>query len=159
MKVLNTLLHNSQKRKVNFSWKIVNVFKLLTLLSIQEQHPCLLFDFIYTFYFYLGFLSQPLTNHHGTGRGGYFFNFSLPLPPASQTLRHQPSDYCRDLTSAHRQQLDLTREPLVSERNSLVTKLRALIYTILQFTGFNNDNNSNHGLLATSTLHGSSCSK
>ena len=29
------------------------------------------------------------------GRGGYLFNSSLPLPPASQTLRYQPGDYCR----------------------------------------------------------------
>ena len=41
------------------------------------------------FSFYLGFLSQPFTNHRTAGdEGGHFFNFSLPLPPASQTLRH-----------------------------------------------------------------------
>ena len=26
---------------------------------------------------------------------------SLPHPPASQTLRHSPGDYCRGLISAH----------------------------------------------------------
>ena len=51
---------------------------------------------------------------------------SLPLPHASQTFRHYPGDYCRDLTSAHRQQPDSNREPLVSERKSITTKLRAL---------------------------------
>ena len=41
------------------------------------------------FFFYLGFLSQPFTNHRTTREGGeHFFNFSLPLSPASQTLRH-----------------------------------------------------------------------
>ena len=35
-------------------------------------------------FFYLGFLSQPFTNHRTAGEGGgHFFNFSLPLPPDS----------------------------------------------------------------------------
>ena len=43
----------------------------------------------YDFFFYLVFLSQPFTNHRNAGEwGGHFFNSSLPLPPASQTLRH-----------------------------------------------------------------------
>ena len=41
-----------------------------------------------------------ITGLQGKG-GGHFFNFSLPLPPASQTLRHWPGDCCRELTSAH----------------------------------------------------------
>ena len=56
--------------------------------------------------------------------GGHFFNSSLPLPSASQTLRHQPGDYCRELTSAHSQQPGSNQEPLVSEWKSLTTKLR-----------------------------------
>ena len=48
MKVLCTLLHNSQKRKMNFSLKVVIILKLLALLSIREWHPCLIFDLIYT---------------------------------------------------------------------------------------------------------------
>ena len=49
MKALSGVqLHNSQKRKMNFSLKILNILKLLTLLSIWEWHPCLLFDFKYT---------------------------------------------------------------------------------------------------------------
>ena len=71
--------------------------------------------------------------------GGHFFNSSLPLPPASQTLRHQPGDYCRELTSAHSQQPDSNREPLVSERKSLTTKLRALF--------IDNDTSYLHSLL------------
>ena len=41
------------------------------------------------FFFYLGFLSRTFTNHRTAGEGGgRFFNSSLPLPPASQALRH-----------------------------------------------------------------------
>ena len=41
------------------------------------------------FFFYLDFLSQLFTNHRTAGEGGgHFFNCSLPLPPASQALRH-----------------------------------------------------------------------
>ena len=41
------------------------------------------------FFFYLGFLSRTFTIHGTAGAGGgYLFNPSLPLPPASQTLRH-----------------------------------------------------------------------
>ena len=66
------------------------------------------------FFFYLGFLSRTFTNLRTAGEGGgHFFNSSLPLPPASQTLRHQPGDYCRALTSAHSQQPDSNLEPLV----------------------------------------------
>ena len=44
---------------------------------------------IYIFFFYLGFLSRTFTIHGTAGEGGgYLFNSSLPLPPASQTLRH-----------------------------------------------------------------------
>ena len=41
-------------------------------------------------YFFLsGFSLRTLTNHWTAGEGGWhFFNSSLPLPPASQTLRH-----------------------------------------------------------------------
>ena len=73
------------------------------------------------------FLSRTFTNHRTAGKGGgHFLNSSLPLPPASQTLRHQPGDCCRELTSAHSQQPDSSRKPLVSESKSLTTKLRAL---------------------------------
>ena len=49
----------------------------------------LLFFFFFFFLFYLGFLSRTFTIHGTAGEGGgYLFNSSLPLPPASQTLRH-----------------------------------------------------------------------
>ena len=41
------------------------------------------------FFFCLGFLSRTFTNHRTAGEGaGHFINSSLPLSPASQTLRH-----------------------------------------------------------------------
>ena len=80
-------------------------------------------------FFYLGFLLRTFTNDRTAGQGeGHFFNSSLPLPPASQARRHWPGDCCGELTSAHSQQPDSSREPLVSERKSLTTKLRALGY-------------------------------
>ena len=54
-------------------------------------------------FFYRGFLSRPFTNHRTAGKGGWhFFNSSLTLPPASQTLTHSLGNYCWELTSAHR---------------------------------------------------------
>ena len=39
-------------------------------------------------FFYVGFLSPALMIHRAVGEGGgYFFNSSVPLPSASQTLR------------------------------------------------------------------------
>ena len=41
------------------------------------------------FFFYLSFLSQTFMIQRAAGEGrGYFFQSSLPLPLASQTLRH-----------------------------------------------------------------------
>ena len=49
-----------------------------------------------------GFFLQTFLLHRIAGEGeGYPFNISLPLPPASQTLRHYLGDYCRELTSTH----------------------------------------------------------
>ena len=59
------------------------------------------------FFFYLSFLSRTFINHRTVGEGGgNFFISSRLFPPASQTLGHQPGDYCRELTSAHSQQPD-----------------------------------------------------
>ena len=56
--------------------------------------------------------------------GGYFFNSSLPLLPAPQSLRYQPSDYCRELTSfGYSWQSHSNREPLGSKHKSLNTEL------------------------------------
>ena len=79
-------------------------------------------------FFFLSWFS--FTNIHRTAGegGGYIFHSFLPLPPASQILRHYPDDYCRELASTHSQQPDSKWEPLVSERKSLTTKLRALSF-------------------------------
>ena len=55
---------------------------------------------------FLSFLSGfVFTNIHDSQdsrrRGRLSLNSSLPLTPASQTLRHQPGDYCRELNYAH----------------------------------------------------------
>ena len=79
------------------------------------------------FFFYVNFLSRKFAIHRTAGEGrGYLFNSSLPFPPTLQTLRHQPGDCCRELISTHSQQPDSNREPLVSERKSLTTKLLQL---------------------------------
>ena len=77
--------------------------KLILLCFRFEQHRSaltvanlifLLLLLIYIF-FYLGLLSETISNYK-TARegGGHFFNSSLPLPPASQT-----SDISRAITS------------------------------------------------------------
>ena len=82
-----------------------------------------------SFFFYLGFLSKTFTIHRTAGEGGgYPFNSSLPLPPSSQTLRHQPGDYCREIISTHSQQPDSSWKSLASARKLQTTKLRALKY-------------------------------
>ena len=84
----------------------------------------------------LGFSFTSIHDIHKTAEegGGYLFNSSLPLPPASQTLRHQPGDYCREFTSAHSLQPDSNQEPLVSERKLLTTKLHALKDILVYFS-------------------------
>ena len=51
---------------------------------------CSVSTYFFFFFFFLSGFS--FTNIHESqdcrGRGGHFFNSSLPLPPASQTLRH-----------------------------------------------------------------------
>ena len=45
--------------------------------------------YIYICIFYLGFISELFTIHMTAGEErGYFFHSSLPIVPASQTIRH-----------------------------------------------------------------------
>ena len=69
-----------------------------------------------------------LTNIHDSqsSRERRSYNSALPLKATSQTLRHQLSNYCRELTSGRTQRPDSNREPLNSERKLLTTKLRVL---------------------------------
>ena len=86
------------------------------------------------FFFYLGFASRTFANHR-TARegGGYSIDSLLPFPPASQALRHWPGDCCRELTSAHSQQPDSNREPLVSGRKLLTTNLHTLDHGYMKY--------------------------
>ena len=84
------------------------------------------------FFFLSGLSSTNITIHRAAGEGGgYLFISSLPIPPTSQTFRHQPDNYCPELTSAHSKQPNWNREPLVYERKSLGTKLSNLIIKIV----------------------------
>ena len=107
--------------------------------SLKTIYFFMLIYFLYIFYIffniYLGFLLRTFTNHQTTGEGGgHVFNSSLPLPPNSQTIRHQQGNYFRQLTSTHSQQPDPSRELLVSERKWLTTKLEgwgSIYFTML----------------------------
>ena len=67
---------------------------------------------LFSFFFYLGFASRTLKNHRTAREGvGHSINSSLPIPPASEKLRHQPRDYCRELISAHSKQPDHVLTP------------------------------------------------
>ena len=74
--------------------------------SPERQKVALFVNIVASFawekiFFYLDFLSGTFTIHRKPEKGGgYLFNSSLPLPPASQTLRQQPVGFCRELTSA-----------------------------------------------------------
>ena len=62
-----------------------------TLTDLSKILDCVdnILFFSFFFFFYLGFLSRTFTIHGTAGEGGgYLFNSSLPLPPASQTLGH-----------------------------------------------------------------------
>ena len=78
------------------------------LVELMEKKVLVKVVFFYPFVF-----SGTFTIHRTTGEeGGHFFNFPLPLPPVSQTLRHQPGHYCRELTSAQRQRSDFKHKLL-----------------------------------------------
>ena len=74
---------NINELKQNIKAKINKRAYIFNKKRTKEQRS------LFFFFFYLGFLSRTFTNHR-TARegGGHFFNSSLPLPPASQTLRH-----------------------------------------------------------------------
>ena len=62
---------------------------ILTYLNTNSIENLCFFVFAFVFFYYLGFLSRTFTNHRTAGEGGvHFFNSSLPLPTASQTLKH-----------------------------------------------------------------------
>ena len=94
LNTVNTMLWKSNNlvSKVDYSCKFLGQFAKIKSMLVG----------LLGVFFYLGFLSQPFTNHRTVWEGGeYFFNSSLPLPLASQTPRHYPGDYCREVTSTH----------------------------------------------------------
>ena len=81
--ILRQLLRAFHVRNAIFQFFFVFcLFQNLYVVSISKLP--------HNFFFCVGFLSWTFTNHRtaGEGGGGHFFNSSLPLPPASQTLRH-----------------------------------------------------------------------
>ena len=68
------------------------MLRKLIYASLKFFHCVTLLQFMYIIFLYifnLGFLLRTFTNHRTAGEGGgHFFNSSLPLPPASETLRH-----------------------------------------------------------------------
>ena len=119
-KITSPMFQPQRNQSFNWHWKLTGLF----------------FVFAFVFCLFAFSLTYIHDSQDSRRRGGYLFNSSLPLLPASQTLRHQPGNYCRELTSAHSQQLDSNREPLVSKRKSLTTKLRALARFYLMTASF-----------------------
>ena len=70
---------SENKFSANEIWgKNMNIYKLLGNSKV-----------FFFFFFYMGFLSRTFTIYETAGKGGgYLFNSSLQLPPASETLRH-----------------------------------------------------------------------
>ena len=127
LKELFKFCETTRNSSILFDSRKQNIAMLFLSAAVLILNACLFFlsGFSFTNIHYL---------QDSRGRGGYLFNSSLPLPPASQTLRYQPGDYCRELTSAHSQQPHSNREPLVSERKSLTTKLMYIIFLQIMVT-------------------------
>ena len=126
---------SSQQGKLSQKGELLPISKLSP--SNQTWWWLRYFFFIWVLFQDLSFFSRTLNHRTAREGAGHFINSSLPLPPVSQTIRHQPGDYCTELTTAHREQPDSKQEPLLSERKSLTTKLRALIcYVMLRFLNF-----------------------
>ena len=106
----------------------MNYFQLFFMLIIREIWLIICLELILIILFFdLGILSQTFTIHRTAGQWKiYLFNSSVPLSPASQTLRHQPGSYCREHTSAHSQPPYSNQKPLISELKLITTKLHAL---------------------------------
>ena len=131
MKLVVTINSEIVRRIISVE-QIISIRRIATYLKIVSQQANMMvaqIDIPYTFFFYLGFVSRTFTIQRSAREGGgHSINSSLPLPSASRALRHWPGDCCGELTSAHSQQPGSNREPLVSERKSVTTKLRALVF-------------------------------
>ena len=88
--LIKLLVHVVGSRSNNLWYSLLllatNAFAVALAATVFTTAP---FFLNCSFFFYLGFLSRPFTNHRTAGEGGgHFFNSSLPLPLPSQTLRH-----------------------------------------------------------------------
>ena len=122
-------MYQSKRWKIedglNETWVTSNSCIFLTFLISSYRQKSSIF-FIY-FFLYVFFITKIRDSQDNRGRGRLFiYNSSLLFPPTSQILIHLQVDYRRELTSVHSYQLDSSREPLVSERKPLTSKLRAL---------------------------------
>ena len=130
--------NQDDRRKKHFNWTDKKIELLLE--NIKERIKVSLFFVPFrvshtqrnayqnrsTFFVYLGFLLRTFFIHRTAGQEEcYFFSPLYHFHPLHRQFRLQPSDYCRELNSAHCEQLDANWEPLVSELKSPTTKLRA----------------------------------
>ena len=77
------------KKVINFALETSGKIQILIYPRTMNILFCKVSKFWNIFFFYLGFISRTFTNHRTAGKwAGYFFNSSVPLSPASQTLRH-----------------------------------------------------------------------
>ena len=114
-------------KKKNNGFQPFNYFRLVVGRGSKYTSERVQQFSLFSFFFYPGFFNEysRFTGQQGEGEPISFIS-SVLLPPTSQTLRHQPGDYSRELTSSHSQQLDSNRELLVAERKSLSTKYAPL---------------------------------
>lgn len=91
----------------------LSINKSISITRYKELFSSVVYQTIFILSrFSFKFITIPRTAGEGEG---YFFNSSLTVSRASQALRHQPTDYCTQLTSSHSQQSDTNRKPLVSK--------------------------------------------
>ena len=99
-------------------------------MRIRDNNVDQFFQFFYIFLFFCFLSGFSFTvvpeSQDCMEMEGHFFKSSLPLPPASQTLRNQVGDYCREFTTAHRQQPDSNRVPLHILNETYVIEKRSL---------------------------------
>ena len=75
-------------RKIDCSFKIMSILVSTKTSQGSFTTKTIIWFFVVSVFYYMGFLSRPVTNHGTAREGEGYFNSSLPLPPASQALRH-----------------------------------------------------------------------
>ena len=81
----------SRRFKSTISW---NGYRSEITTEPENNLSCMIDRAFRSFFFYLGFFSRIFRMHRTAGEGGgYLCNSFLPLPPASQTIRHYPGNY------------------------------------------------------------------